>query len=439
MKMRIFILGLLITTASCTKFLELKPDKRLFVPSKTDDLWALLNNVSVMNYSSPIGIGEMASDNFLLTENIWKAVPDLQFRSKFIWERFPVEPTLWRSHYQRISYANIVLEHMGGISMSEADRAKIAGTAMFARAIAHYEILLIFAMGYRDGGNILGIPMRMTSDINVPAERMSQSACYRIIINDLEEAVSLLPELKSEFPTLPNKTAALALLARLYLNIGEYENALNMAKEALKINNELMNFNEMIFTRSYPFEPFNKEVLYFALMTGSALMEGRARVDTNLYLSYAINDLRKQAYFTKATDGYYMFTGDFSQLTSAAKFCGLTIAELILTEAECLIRSGHVKEAVNSMNKLIQNRYAKPFPLLSEDLSKEEVLKSILEERRKELVFRGLRWSDLRRLENEGIVRHFEGRDYAISHQELKDFAFLIPDEVIDRSDIKQN
>lgn len=429
-------------TSSCSDFLELKPDKRMFVPQKAEDLWALLDNVGYMNMSSPLGTGEMASDNFFVTDAVWAGIIDMETKAVFTWDRYPVERFTWRSNYQRISYANVVLEHLERIPVSPKEETVIRGTAKFIRALAHYELLQIFAKAYsrETAEQTLGIPIRLTADINVPAHRSNLADSYSAVVQDLDEAVLLLTEDTPTYPTRPNRTAAFAALARIYLAMQDYPKAGKAAQEALKSNNRLMDYNLLALDRSYPFDPFNKEVLYFATMTGLGLTESRIRVDTNLYKSYADIDLRKKAYFTKNTDGYQMFTGNFSQETSASKFCGLSTSEVLLIASECAARMNNKGEAVSLINRLIQNRYKDGATQLGNNLDNSLVLSRILEERRKELVFRGVRWSDLRRLEDRSIIKRvLEKKEYTMNAEQLRNFAFLIPTEVMERSDIQQN
>jgi len=71
-----------------------------------------------------------------------------------------------------------------------------------------------------------------------------------------------------------------------------------------------------------------------------------------------------------------------------------------------------------------------------------EALDTILVERRKELAFRGLRWSDLRRLNKEGwgimLNRNLNGVPYTLPpNSEL--YTLPIPPDVIQLSGIMQN
>ncbi|HEY0177744.1 MAG TPA: RagB/SusD family nutrient uptake outer membrane protein, partial [Pedobacter sp.] len=69
-------------------------------------------------------------------------------------------------------------------------------------------------------------------------------------------------------------------------------------------------------------------------------------------------------------------------------------------------------------------------------------LRIVLQERRKELIMRGIRWMDIKRLNKEGanitLTRKLNGNVYTLPANDLR-FALPIPDDVIAFSGMKQN
>lgn len=84
-----------------------------------------------------------------------------------------------------------------------------------------------------------------------------------------------------------------------------------------------------------------------------------------------------------------------------------------------------------------KNRF-KPFTAASAD----DALALVLKERRKELLFRGLRWIDIKRLNKEGaginITRLVNGMRYTLEPGDPR-FALPLPADVIDASGMPQN
>src|SRR5690606_9828267 len=140
-------------------------------------------------------------------------------------------------------------------------------------------------------------------------------------------------------------------------------------------------------------------------------------VDSLLYLSYDENDLRKQLFFTMVPahnkPGY---KGSFSG--TARKFGGIATDELYLIKAECEVRKGDYKKGMEVLNDLLIRRWKNDTYEPFEARDMREALAIVLEERRKELVFRSLRWQDLRRLNKEGaeitLQRHIGGTTYVL-------------------------
>ena len=138
------------------------------------------------------------------------------------------------------------------------------------------------------------------------------------------------------------------------------------------------------------------------------------QVSGDLLDLYREGDLRRSLFFIKRSSGYINFRGSY--YGSRPLFAGLAIDELYLILSESLVRKGRLDEGAAILNALLINRYSEVFiPVSFTDET--QALQVILEERRKELAFRGLRWSDLRRLNNDERfkttrTRNYEGQEY---------------------------
>src|SRR5690606_25627348 len=154
------------------------------------------------------------------------------------------------------------------------------------------------------------------------------------------------------------KSAAYALLARIYLACGYYDDALRYADTTLTVHPMLIDFKALSTDNSYPLRPFNPEVIYRSVIAPSytSSYDGYGVIDTLLVQSYTDNDLRKQLFFSAKEDGTYDFmgnhTGDY-QL-----FAGITTGEIVLIRAECLARSGEYTQAAAALDQLLEMRHA---------------------------------------------------------------------------------
>jgi hypothetical protein len=156
---------------------------------------------------------------------------------------------------------------------------------------------------------------------------------------------------------------------------------------------------------------------------------------------YEENDLRKTLFFTDIL-GYPIFVGSY-EFKQYALFDGLATDEVYLIRAESNARLNNKDLALQDLNKLLRNRYKTGTYVDKVAVNSEEVLRQIIEERRKELCFRGTRWSDLRRLNKDPrfattIKRVVDGNTYVLPPNDIR-YTLPIPDNEIQLSGIQQN
>lgn len=159
---------------------------------------------------------------------------------------------LWLQGYDAINIANNVLSALEVVN--EADREVVEGQALFVRGIAHFELVRLFAKPYSSGNNSSnpGIPLKLTATREINEEsylpRVTVEDAYTQIIADLTAAEAKL-ENSSEV-AYGQKTAAAAILSRVYLQMENY----TAAREAA---NRAINYNAFIVENVYA-KTFNK-------------------------------------------------------------------------------------------------------------------------------------------------------------------------------------
>lgn len=404
----LILIIIFLSQISCKKFLDEAPDKSVSTPSNLKDLELLLNNYFHLNSRYP-SAAEVGSDNYYLTDALWAGTAESN-RQFYLWQKFDVNLSDWTSPYQALYYPNLILELLPKMEVKSSDielAKKIKGSAYFLRAIHHYSIAQIFCQTYdkNTAETDLGIPLKRTTNTEEIVKRSSVKKCYEQIVQDLMLSVSLLENLPSS-KHLPSKAAAYGALSRIFLTMQEFENARMYADSCLNIYNTLIDYNTINASSTVPFQQFNAEVIYDAMTNPpSALSISRAKIDTTLFASYDMNDLRRTIYFRTNTDGSRAFKGNYTGQSTAALFTGIATDEIYLTRAECLARKGDLVEAMADLNHLLKNRWRKVNGIsvyVNQSASAiEQALQIILAERRKELLFRNIRWTDLRRLNKE--------------------------------------
>lgn len=147
----------------------------------------------------------------------------------------------WNDLYLYIYSANAAIE---GLSKSQgvsvAAKQQLIGEAKFIRAFCHFYLVNFFG----------DVPLIITTDYrsNSSAPRTSKEQIYKQIVTDLKDAQSLLSAnyidadaLTTTFERIrPNKWASTALLARIYLYMGDWARA---EEEATKVINESGTYN----------------------------------------------------------------------------------------------------------------------------------------------------------------------------------------------------
>lgn len=446
------IAGLLFFN-SCEKgWLDAKPNKALIVPRSLEDYQALLDNRDVFGVNAPL-MGELASNDSYLTDNGW-ASSTLITRNTYIWAQdiFEGEPSSdWTSAYSRIMQANIVLEGLEDIAPSTDTQElwnSVKGQALFHRSLAYFDLSQLFCNPYNvsTASSDLGLPLKLTSDVNERVDRSTLQETYDQIIGDLALAKQLLPESQA-WKTKPTKIAASALLARIYLSIEDYNAAFLNANKCLESNGDLLNYNAINPLLSYPIPLFNAEVIWHGEMGldfAQPLINGV--IDSLLYNSYLEDDLRKSLFFRQGANGMH-FRGNYRGAWLPA-FCGFANDEMYLIRAECYVRNGEVTKGMADLNRLLSERWVQNLDGTSTYIdqvaeSETEALDIILLERRKELIMRNVRWSDLRRLNRDErfqvtLTRVLNGKTYILPPNDLR-YSFPIPPNEITFSGIEQN
>ncbi|WP_316778740.1 RagB/SusD family nutrient uptake outer membrane protein [Pedobacter antarcticus] len=443
----IALIGLFFS--SCKKdWLDAKPSNSLVVPTKIADFQALMDNSALMNQNESGAYAEISSGDFQVSDNSLLTVA-APYRNSYTWSAttdfYEGSDVNWRSAYQRILNANLALEGISSVERSSLNKESwdnVKGSALYYRAYNFYALAQQYCKPYSENAGIdLGIPLRLISNINEPSKRASVKVTYDRIISDLTEAIHLLPSTIS-YKTRPSKPASYAMLARVYLSMGNYAAALDNATACLKLYDKLIDFNTLNSATEYPIPQLNDEVIYQTRLGGVALFSSANLNATDELLAlYHPNDLRLKLFFEKSAINT-SFKGSYDG--SRFFFSGLAVDEILLIRSECNARAGNLNNALKDLNALMKKRWNKESAYVDFNTTDREVaISKILEERRKELCFRGLRWTDLRRLNQENnrqviLTRILNGKTYQLLPNDPK-YTFPIDLNEVIIGGIEQN
>lgn len=433
---------------SCSNFLELNPDKKMDIPNTLIDCDLLLNDYTAMNSSYPALTSLMGEEFYMNTED-WESIPDIEDRLSFIWADDARGASVnWMGPYKAIYVANQVL--LIAETLSEEERTSeygrmIMGNAYFFRAFGYQQLLELYCLPYDESAATkMGLPIKLTPDLVSTGGRATLSESYDLVIRDYQKAIRLLPT-SAIAKSRPNRTAAYAGIARLYLDMQDYVKAYHYADSAWTSQPTLMDYNSLELYDEMSIPKNNEEIIFAALTTYSgAIGTYYSRINPTLIDLYEPFDLRMLLYYQHYDfdPGNYGYKTNYDQ-SYTGLFIGLTTSEILLIRSESAARMGDALRARADINLLRKYRFdsSKYSEVTWTD---SQLLTEILKERRRELIFRGRRWADLKRLNNDAatqttVERIIDGTAHKLSPHSLK-FAAMIPEIVIQSNPkIEQN
>lgn len=442
----------IIQSISCKKYLDKKSKNDLVIPSTLNDIQALLDYEQGMNRNTP-AYGEGSADDYFLLKSIYDTrVPAV--RQIYNWTPFYYEfSNDWSANYNGIYYTNLSLELIDNIDITTANELQwknVKGSALFLRSFYFLQLSWTFAKAYDENtaDRDMGIVLKLESDFNVPTIRASVRESYNQIIKDVKESISYLPN-HPQITTKPSKAAAYGLLARTYLSMRQYDSALRYSDLSLQIKNQLMNYAGTPVSQSSntPFPEFtlNPEIVFYQQISGSnvAFATSFALIEPSLYSSYNSNDWRKTVFF-RDMSGYNRYKGSYTGSASTF-FSGIATDEMYLTRAECYARrnqTGDKDLALSDLDTLLIKRWKVGTYTPATAATAVQALDMILLERRKELLMRGLRWIDIKRLNKEGrnliLTRDIGGQIYTLEPN-ANHYALPLPGDIITITGMPQN
>lgn len=432
---------MILLLVNCNRFLDEKSDSNLATAETLADNQALLDDYATL--ASHSTSGEIAAEDVFVTDADFNTMYDEAMKRLYTWQPSYVSlPTGsdWENCFRRIKIYNTVLFNLGHYEIGNSDN--VEGQALLLRGAAYLEAAQIWCLAYdkNTAEAKLGLPLRLDPDMNIPSVRSTLQETYSQILVDLHRAAILLP-VNQLAVSRPSKITALAYLSRVYLYMGDYTNALKHGKEALSYHDGLMNFNTLNPASAYPIKNKNVEVLLPTLMSYSPfLATTKAKINNDLYQSYDANDLRKTIFFKPLATGEILFKGNYSGSTT--RMTCIATDEVYLNVAEAQAYLDDKTSAMRNLNDLLRTRWKSGTFIELSASNAAQALQIIRAERRKELLFRGLRWADLKRYNREGanisLSKTISGQLFTLPPNDLR-YAIAIPEDIIKMTGMPQN
>lgn len=293
----------------------------------------------------------------------------------------------WLAGYRAINDANNVLNSISVVDAKDA--ASVAGQAKFIRGASYFELVKRFAKAWNDGDPAanLGVPIVLTPTTLITEQnkvkRNTVAEVYQQAIKDLTDA-----EASSD-----NPAAAAAILARVYLQQGDYANAVQAADRAITKSGA-----KLAPTYAEAFGAANTSEDIFAIQVTAtsgtqgfnefydANQRGDITINDDYINSFEIGDDRANLF----SDGYSL---KFAELYGNVHT--IRLAEMLLARAESNFRLGTAvgRAPIDDINAIRKRALLAPYT------AGELTLDDILKERRFELAFEGFALDDIKRLQ----------------------------------------
>jgi starch-binding outer membrane protein, SusD/RagB family len=138
--------------------------------------------------------------------------------------------------YEMINAANTVIENVDKVK-DPTKQTRMIGEASFLKSLAYFDLVRFFAKPYVSGqaNTQLGVVIRPNAiynfNVDLSKERSTVDEVYKVIIDGLNLAYTNLPAENSFYA---DKYAAKALLARVYLQQGNYAQARDAAHDVIE-------------------------------------------------------------------------------------------------------------------------------------------------------------------------------------------------------------
>jgi sporulation protein YlmC with PRC-barrel domain len=336
----------------------------------------------------------------------------------------------WGTTYQRLYVVNAALEGLGSSSgLTPLVKQHLMGEAYFMRAFYYFYLVNLYG----------DVPLVLSTDytVNAVIKRTAKAEVYDQIVLDLKAAQSFLGNgyLRGDGITeyapgaeervRPNKWAATALLARVYLFVGRWSDA--EAAAAMVLSNGTQFQLEVL---GNVFLKNNREAIWQLQPTGKGLNTQEAQVfvipdegpsgGNPVYLSnellkdFETGDRRKNNWVSSVhANGTiynypYKYKVKLSYTANALVMEYSTIirlAELYLIRAESRARLGNLADAISDVDQ-IRDRAGVPLVRdINPNINQEDLITLILHEKRIEFFTEwGHRWLDLKRTSRVDVV-----------------------------------
>jgi hypothetical protein len=319
--------------------------------------------------------------------------------------------------------------------MTEAtstERSQLIGEAYMLRAYMHFVLVNLYGEPYThcDPVTSKAIPLKLNSDVNATLKRNTVEEIYTSILSDINKAKELLnvDTWDEGFTYRFNRLSIDAFLAKVYLYMGDWDNAYQYASNVITQHGDL---EDLTTSSVLPSHYKSVEAILSMENIMPAIYQTEGRINTELLNLYRSGDMRKSKY-------YRQVTASISTLQKGGNNeyrCTFRSSEFYLIAAEAALELEDLDKARLHLTTLMKARYHKNiFPKEEtkvNNMNQDELRQEIQDERFRELAFEGHRWFDLRRTTQPVLTKKYQNSTYTLEQNDSR-YTLRIPSEAIE-------
>lgn len=475
-------LALVLALTGCTKYLDIKPKGR-DIPETFKHFEGMFNSTYLVSFSY-FQINDNGSSTLLQSEVYFPYMTDELECSESSFKNFgrtSLEAYNWNGKlfneddysaewgtlYSQIYTMNVIINGVpNATDASDAQKKAVEAEARVRRAYNYLMLGEFFGKPYNQAtaATDLSVPIVTKADVAVTDfERATVKQVYDFIIPEMENWIKYLPETCTLNLRL-SQPAGYTLLGRAYLCMGNYEKALEALKNAYTALGKssqtvvgLFDYNKTMKEWGYnPDKPWafassgsvplpNRtayiESIYTLMASVGSMTfyfsEPTAFIKDSYMAKFGATDLRRNFFSKKNYTGVIEWPY-YRKIQHTAITVAAGVPDLYLMLAECEARVGSEAEARRLLVEFRKNRMPEAdAPVPATVVSKEDLIRFVVEERIREFMGSGYRWFDIRRLWNDPLFQQMKanythsngaGQTYTLTEDRL---VYQIPPKVM--------
>lgn len=367
--------------SACDDYLDDVP-KGQKIPKTWEDYNAFIRNNFSYHFLDPDQLAVLAGDIFKLPSAVTS--PSLTRANYYADEsvnRIDLmtgnDKNPYFNAYEGLFAWNLIVEDVpDATECTEVQRRQLIAQGRVLRAMHYFYLANFYADQYDEATkDKLSVPLITSASVEAPSPQVTLQTIYEFMLDDLNKAVEDLP-VHSESILHPNRALGYGMLARVYLSMGDYDNALKNASLALEQNDQLFNWIDLYeadkeryddpknYTSGVAGNPETDNVENYIYCYGSSTSGWTGLNNTSYAISperaarFEKGDTRLLTHWKSrvSSSGIPYYAGIYALEMNKG---GMRSPEMYYIKAECLARKGgeaNIREAMELVNKVRKTR-----------------------------------------------------------------------------------